>query len=78
MLLLIHKEECPFCAKVRSFLSQNQISYISLVSPSNSKSRPILKKLGGQDQIPFLIDFDQGISIYESSDIIAYLEKNYI
>ncbi len=77
MLLLIHKEECPFCGKVRQFMSDHKISYISLVSPSGSKSRAILQALGGKDQVPFLIDFDQGIFIYESGDIIQYLEKNY-
>ena len=78
MLLLVHKEGCPFCVKVRQFMSENNLSYVSLVSESGSKSRKILEDLGGQTQVPFLIDFDAGEYMYESGDIIDYLEDNYL
>ncbi len=78
MLILIHKEECPYCAKVRQFFSDNHVSYVSLVSPTNSPSRDILLKLGGKAQVPFLIDFDKGSFMYESDDIIDYVKQNYI
>ena len=74
MLLLVHKEECPYCLKVRQFMSDNNISYVSLVSPSDSKSRKILEELGGKSQVPFLIDFDAGVHMYESDGIIDYLK----
>ncbi len=57
-------------------MSENSISYISLVSESGSPSRKILRELGGQDQVPFLIDFDNGKTMYESEDIIDYLKEN--
>lgn len=76
MFLLFHKEECPFCQKVRQFMSDEEISYVSIVTPSGSKSRDILQKLGGKQQVPFLVDVDQGVMMYESGDIIEYLKKN--
>lgn len=75
MLMLIHKEECPFCLKVRQFMSDNGISYVSLVSKTSSKSRKILEALGGKSQVPFLIDFDAGEFMYESDGIIEYLKE---
>ncbi len=78
MLILINKEECPFCAKVRQFMSDNHISYISLISPNGAPSREILIKLGGKQEIPFLIDTDNAQMMYESEDIIKYLDKNYV
>lgn len=77
MLLLVHKEECPYSQKVRTFLSDNNLSYVSLVSKSGAPSREVVKGLGGQDQVPFLIDFDEGKSMYESDEIVKYLEEKY-
>ena len=34
-------------------------------------------KLGGKTQVPFLVDPEKGVQMYESSDIIAYLDENY-
>lgn len=78
MLLFFHFESCPFCMKVRNFLEENNIDYISLVTPKNSKSRQILEKLGGKQQVPFLVDFDEGNMMYESDAIIEYLSDKYV
>jgi glutathione S-transferase len=32
---------------------------------------------GGKRQVPYLVDTDRGVEMYESADIIAYLEANY-
>ena len=34
-----------------------------------------LMEKGGKRQVPFLIDEEKGISMYESDDIIKYLEE---
>lgn len=77
MILLFHKEECPYCLKVRQFMSDSHISYTSVVSPKGAPSRKILLKLGGKEQVPFMVDTDKGVMMYESEDIIEYLKKNY-
>ncbi len=77
MIILFHKEECPYCLKVRQFMSDRHISYVSIVSPKGAPSRNVLVKLGGKEQVPFMVDTDKGEMLYESSDIIDYLSKNY-
>lgn len=32
---------------------------------------------GGKEQVPFLVDSERGVSMYESSDIIEYIRENY-
>ena len=32
---------------------------------------------GGKPMVPFLVDEEKNVSLYESGDIIAYLEKEY-
>ncbi len=59
-------------------MSENVLSYVSVVSPKGSKSRDILEKLGGKQQVPFLLDVDKGVSMYESDEIISYLKKTYL
>lgn len=78
MLILFHRESCPYCTKVRHFLMDNSISYVSVVSAKGSPSRKILMKLGGKEQFPFLVDTDKGEMMYESEDIIEYVRKNYV
>ena len=32
---------------------------------------------GGKRQVPFLVDDERGVSMYESADIIAYVKEHY-
>lgn len=75
MLELYHFEGCPFCRKVRMALEDLDVSYISHPCPPGSKNRDKLQELGGKQQVPFLVDGDT--KMYESDDIIAYLEEKY-
>lgn len=77
MLILFHKEACPYCQKVRGYMSEKGISYTSVVSETGSPSRKILDKLGGQAQVPFIVDTDNGEMMYESEKIVEYLENKY-
>jgi len=47
------------------------------VPSENSPKATLLKKLGGEYQVPFLVDSDNNVAMYESDDIIKYLEENY-
>lgn len=59
-------------------MSDNHISYTSIVSPKGAPSRKVLVQLGGKEQVPFLVDTDAGEMMYESGDIIEYLKKSYV
>jgi len=34
-------------------------------------------RAGGEDQIPYLVDTQRGVTMYESDDIVEYLEAHY-
>lgn len=78
MLELYQKEGCPYCQKVRAKMTELDLDYICRnVRDENSKKEALITKLGGKVQVPFLVDTDKDVSMYESEDIIKYLEENY-
>jgi len=77
MLELYQIEKCPYCKKVREKLSELNLDFICRNMQSGSAKRQILITLGGKDQVPFFVDMDKGISMYESYKIVEYLEKTY-
>jgi glutathione S-transferase len=81
MIELYHAENCPYCVKVRRFLEQEGIVYISKPVPLGGKSTPLseeLRKLGGKVQVPYLVDPERNVKMYESDDIIEYLKEHYV
>lgn len=77
MLELYQFESCPFCAKVRGVMSELQLDYICRNVLKGTEKRSIVQHLGGQDMVPFLVDLDKGLKMYESDDIITYLREHY-
>jgi glutathione S-transferase len=77
MLELYQFEACPYCAKVRSVMTELELDYITRNVPRGSHKRDFLQELGGKQQVPFLVDQDRGVKMYESEDIITYLRENY-
>ncbi len=85
MLELYQSEGCPYCAKVREKLSELGISYVAH-NPrlpgdeggdvTNAVTHDELTA-GGEDQIPYLVDTERGVTMYESNDIVDYLEEYY-
>lgn len=73
MLLLYILENCPYCKKVIKHLEEKNIDYkpMDIVDPVNLDE---LLHLGGEKQVPFLVDTDRGVKMYQSDDIIKYLD----
>lgn len=46
------------------------------VSDDESAKAELLEK-GGKEQVPFMVDTDKDVSMYEASDIIDYIRENY-
>ena len=71
MFDLYISETCPYCRKVMDFFEENNIKYNkkNVMEPENLN---MLLKLGGKAQVPFLDDFENNVSMYESDDIIEY------
>jgi glutaredoxin len=73
-LILYHRETCPFCLRVRKWIQKKGIA-VPLKDITDPRYRQELVKTGGQQQVPCLVI--DGKALYESDDIIAWLEKNY-
>lgn len=80
MLEIYLAEKCPFCVKVRLFMEQRGVPYVLkpvVLGQASSKVKEELKALGGKVQVPFLVDPEKGVQMYESDDIILYIDENY-
>jgi glutathione S-transferase len=83
MLELYQAEGCPYSEKARQKLSDLGISYVIHNPRSNGgethneQTQNELETLGGEDQIPFLVDHERGETMYESDDIVEYLDERY-
>ena len=64
---------CPYCLKVMKFLDENGLKY-NPIDISVKQNEEALIKIGGKRQVPFLVDKENKIEMYESNDIIEYLK----
>ena len=76
-LTLYNMEGSPYCRKVRETLSELDLEHIIRNVPKGSPKRAELEKRGGKVQVPYLIDPNSKVEMYESDDIVTYLEKQY-
>jgi glutathione S-transferase len=83
MLELYQAEGCQYSAKVRETLTDLGVSYVvhnprsAAGETRNEQTDDQLRTLGGKNQIPFLVDQQCGVTMYESEDIVVYLEEHY-
>ena len=66
---------CPYCAKVKNRIDELAIPYEEK-SIENDENLAALLGKGGKRQVPFMVDGERGVSMYESDDIISYFEKS--
>ena len=66
-------ETCPYCKKVMSYFNDKGVKY-NKIDISDKIAEETLIKLGGKRQVPFLVDKDRNIQMYESNDIIEYVK----
>ena len=69
-------KSCPFCRKVIRFMYQHNIDLPLRDINEDPEARATLERVGGEVQVPCL--FIDGKPLYESDDIIAYLEKAFV
>lgn len=75
---LYEMENCPYSRKVRDAFTALDISARIYPCPKKgTRYRPRVKELGGKTQLPFLVDPNTGVAMYESSDIVDYLFETY-
>ncbi|KAL5078457.1 hypothetical protein RYX36_017441 [Vicia faba] len=77
-LQLFEFEACPFCRRVREAMTELDLSVEVYPCPKGSvRHRETVRKTGGKEMFPFLIDQNNGVTMYESSDIVKYLFEQY-
>jgi glutathione S-transferase len=85
VLELYQAEECPHSASVRETLTELGCSYVAHNPRGigddpeihNEGSHAELTAIGGDDQIPFLVDHSREETLYESDRIERYLREHY-
>lgn len=78
LLRLYEFEGCPYCRLVREALTELDLDALIQPCPKNgTRFRPVVRQLGGKLQFPFLHDPNSGARLYESADIVRYLEQTY-
>ena len=77
MLTLFYKPTCPFCQRVLGEAEDLGITMNLRDISSDTVALDELVEKGGKRQVPYLIDEERGVSMYESGDIVAYLAEHY-
>lgn len=77
MLTLYYKPACPYCQLV---LGEAEEMGLQLNLKNVGVDTVVVEELiarGGKNQVPYLVDIDREVEMYESNDIIRYLRYNY-
>jgi glutaredoxin 3 len=75
-IVLYQAEWCPYCARVRSYMTDLLLDYKIVNVPRRHSERALVKEIFGTAGIPSLTDGD--VKIADDDDaIVAYLRKRY-
>lgn len=78
LLELYSMEDCGSCRRVRQVLTELDIDYVHRSCPvGDETTRAELRARGGKAQVPFLVDPNHAVEMYESRDIVHHLLAHY-
>jgi glutathione S-transferase len=70
-------EACTFCRIVRETLCELELPYVQHNVARGSPRRKAFVARSGRMMVPYLLDPNTGREMFESADIVTYLEKTY-
>ncbi len=70
-------EASPFCRIVREALCSLELPYLLHNVARGSAGRPAFLERSGRMMVPWLFDPNQDVGMFESADIVRYLEQTY-
>ncbi len=70
-------EGSPYCRLVREALCELTLPYRLHNVGKGSAARASFRAMSGRMRVPYLKDPNTGAALFESADIVAYLEKTY-
>ncbi len=74
-LTLYHFQGCPYCQRVRDYLTQAKIEIPMKDTHAKPEYQQELIRIGGKKQVPCLVI--DGTALYESMDIINWFKTHY-
>jgi glutathione S-transferase len=77
LLELYSFEASPFCRIVRECLTTLELPYRLHNVARGSASRPAFTQRSGKMMVPYLVDPNAGVELFESADIVEHLERTY-
>lgn len=77
MLALYYKPSCPFCRRVLAVIDRLQLEVDLRNIEESSEHEHDLIARGGKRQVPYLVDEEKEVEMYESDDIVNHLQKHY-
>ena len=77
MLTLYFKPTCPYCQKVLGVAEELGVQFNLKDIVSDEVIADELIEKGGKRQVPYLVDAERDVAMYESDDIVAYLQEHY-
>lgn len=76
MLTLYINPDCPFCQRVLQVAENLNVTLdVKDITEDEAALAELIEK-GGKDQVPYFIDSDKDVTLYESGDIIEYLREH--
>ena len=75
MYILYYLPTCPYCRKVIDYMEGNGIT-ADMRDITEQEHADALVERGGKRQVPFLVDADRSVSMYESDAIIEHLAEH--
>src|SRR5262249_17754225 len=70
-------EASPYCRIAREALSELELPYFLHNVAKGSPKRDGFVRRAGKMQVPYLIDPNTGVALFESADIVRYLNTTY-
>ena len=77
MLTLYFKPTCPFCRRVVAVIERLELEVDMKDTSTDEALAAELEAAGGKRQVPYLIDTEADVAMYESDDIVAHLQSHY-
>ncbi len=77
MLTLYYKPTCAFCRRVLAVIDRLELEAELKDISEDTALEAELIALGGKKAVPYLVDADKGVSMYESDDIVNHLQTTY-
>jgi len=76
-ITLYRLQACPFCERVVRKLDEYGLDYESrFIEPMHSE-RNVVKRISGARTVPAIVDENTGVTMSESANIAAYLDRTY-